>query len=459
MSRKKNTKIVNYSTLKRIPSILLKNNDTVYLNGYYFKYDFWMYKIKKITFKNIVISEKLINCKDKIRIESIDAENIYFENKANLGGLTIDYDDFETIPKLEFVNYKEYPFKINIINILIKGEKSIIDLRNNIYYINIKLNNNKLEIETKSKQNTIFYFVDKFGNVEEQKRKYRIDETNINSDELNLIPLKDYTNIFFDYLNLEKLIIDKKILKEINLFTDPDALGVYSKSLEDILRFNKINIIDENNMKLIPYNKTFSVSKYNFIKKDKKGIYIKDESNEILLFVDQDNNIIELNKEELEKSENIDNVLFNFRSINGLNPSTLILIEYKDGLKKIIDFDNEYYLTKEFMDFLHTNISYYYNSYGINIYEDKGFSGLFETITNAGFKKVYQGYQSHLNWLSKLKKVGLSEDAIQYITDKKITSITKPQSDNEIDDLMDEEIYYYNKLGETLKKKILKNEE
>lgn len=456
MSRKRNTKIVNYSTLKRIPSILLKNNDTVYLNGYYSKYDFWMYKIKKIVFKNIVISEELINYKDTIRIESIDAENIYFENKVSLGGLTIGYDDFETIPKLEFVNYKGQPFKINKINILTKEKNCIINLTDNIYYINIKLNKDKLEIETKSKQNTIFYYIDKFGNVEEQKREYHIDETDLNGDELNLIPLKDYTNIFFDYLNLEKLIIDKKILKEINLFTDPDALGVYSKFLEDILRFNKITIIDENNMKLIPYNKTFTVSTYKFIREDKKGIYIKDESNEILLFVDENNNIVEINKEELEKSENIDKVTFNFSGIDTRNPRTLILIEYLDGLKKIINFDNEYYLSKEFMDFFNTNISRYHTTRGIKIYRNEGYNGLFKNFTNTRFEKIYNDFKSHLNWISKLKKIGLTDDAIKYIIDKKITTITNPQNDNEIDDLMEEEIYYYNKLGETLKKKILK---
>ena len=400
---------------------------------------------------NIVISKNLLKEKyTDIRIKNTRTKNIYVENLPNFGGITIPYDIInDNIDILITFNEISEISKINILNI--RNIKNIpLNLEKNLKSISLKKDNGELLIEVNYKKKRIYYRVDSLGNINEKKSTYIITEEDIYNDTLNITKLTEYDNLVFPDAKIDTLIINKHYIENINKLSSLNhgrLIPFHEKML-----FKNLRIIDDNDMILIPFDKTFNNNGYNTNFRDRKNnyIYINNKENSILIYLDKNNNIKVLDRNELLNKADVENVLINYKETNFLlhNIPNLILIKYKDYYK-IIDFDNEFILKDDFFYLLSSNSKKYFQEN--NLYKalkNKDFITIYNSneFSYNLFYKMYEDYLKFKNYIEKIKTIGFNENAIKYLFDKKFNNIINPEK-NIIGDISDNEIKHFNEMA------------
>ena len=446
-------KIIKYSEvlskLKKKIHLPVKNIDTIILDTD-IVYELDEEKYAK-DLNNIVISKNLLKERyTDIRIKNTRTKNIYVEDLPNLGGITIPYDiinnDIDILIKFNEI------YEISKINILnIRNIKNVpINLEKDIKSISIKKYNDELLIEVNYKKKRLYYRIDSLGNIDEKKSLYIITEEDIYNDTLNITKLTDYDNLVFPDAKIDTLIINKHYIENINKLSSLNHsrfISFHKKML-----FKNLRIIDDNEMKIIPFDKTFNNNGYNTTFRTEKNnyIYINNKENNILIYLDKNNNIKVLDRNELLNNPDVEDVLISYNETNFLlhKLTNLILIKYKDYYK-IIDFDNEFILEDDFFYLLSYNSKKYFQEN--NLYKalkNKDFITIFYSseFSYNLFYKMYEDYLKFKNYIEKLKTIGFNENAIKYLFEKKFNNIMNPEV-NIIDDISNNEIKHFNEMG------------
>lgn len=457
------SKIVKYSKLKKRlnskfnlskkPKII----NTMFLDEVKYENDL---SDKGIYANNIVISKDVFN--QDIDIRKTLARNICFENYDNLGDITIPFSYKNRL----YISF-EGKSKIKKINILLLDKNIHIDLEDNVdrIYISSEYNSKdiNLNINIDYKNKSILYEVDKKGNIIETKQSYTITSSDIRDNSINLCNLTEYHVLHYDNLTVDTLIINKHYLEHI------DKLRNFNDKLNYIpfhnrIKFDKLRIIDDNEMKLNPIDVTFNNGNYystTFIDGDIKYITIKNKNKCSIVYLDKNNTIKIISEEEIKKDPNVKKVYFDF--FGGLfdSNSNLIIVKY-NNYYKVIDFDNEYIIDSLFFILLTKKQNMYRLSESFEEYlNNYNLIDLFDTcnIGKNTFIQMYNDYISYKKYIEKLKELGFSNKAIKYLFDKKIKSIITPYEEN-IKNITDTEIKCFNEIGEEyVKKKRLKHDD
>jgi len=239
---------------------LNKHIDTMYVNTdeVYCVNDVISKNITK-NIKNLIISKKYVVAKENyIEIYDTKANNLYYEGFSNFGDITIPIDFFvEEDLYLELINDK---FKLNFkkINIIKENNKILhIDLDDNISLIKIYADSLGITIEVKSDKRVLYYETDVDGNIiHKSLQKYYLKKDDLDTfGNLDIRDYLNYENIYCDNIDINTLIIDKNIFKNKDKL---DSLGLYEKN-NDRPNIKNVRIIEENDMKLLPYDKTFEI--------------------------------------------------------------------------------------------------------------------------------------------------------------------------------------------------------
>lgn len=406
-----------------------------------------------------------------IKITNTKASNIYFENYPNLGGLTVPYNHvIDTVLVLKLSKLKS----INEINILLKNNiVKNIKLDNAIDIVSIYKNeeNNNLCIYVREAKKTITYNVDNNGNTNYKLERYRIDESDIiegKDDKIvDLRSFKEYENIYFDEMNIDTIIIDKYLIENIDMLYSVNGNNYYHNPN---INFKNLIINDASDMKLIPSNKKIeNIKKIYFCSNNDTSNYIyleTEDNNEILIYIDSNNEIKIIEKNELLKNKKISNIIYEFEDwgmrLNSQNIN-LILIKYKNGTYRVIEFDKSYEIDTIFFKLLSINSDEYFKSenlrYLLNIFD---LEMIFESgrFSNRTFHIMYNDYLNYKKYIESLKKLGFNNSAIKYLFDRKFDNIINPYNENIIDinKITKEEIEGFNYIGnEYIKKKRIKN--
>lgn len=423
-----------------------------------------------LNLNNIIISGSLIESNEGYFIEDSDAKNIYFEYNKNLGGITIPHTFIKHQRPLIVKNERKIKNRINKINIIVEGDVKTIHLEENftniiIGYdhdfsdeISIKLINDKKEIE---------YYVDKLGKINKKMNKYIITPNDLEVGYLDLRKFSDYKEVKNKVHKIDTIIVDKKIIKNRNIIREFLPFG-YSPS-KYFYETKNICIVDEDDMKLIPINKTYSLNGLCFenIRDGYHYIHLPNNGNDVLIYIDKTNKLKIIEKNELLKNKEIEDVSFNFLyKKNNLivigNLISLILIKYKNGKHKIMYFDDSYEIDDIFNKIVLDNADILYLSEQIKGYLNKNDWQSILKMNNIGndrFSEMIKLYMKNMNILNRLREIGLSERAIKYLCDR---NYTKPLLENfkntlGTDEILSKEIEMFNNLGEEYHKLILKN--
>lgn len=462
----KKNKILKYSTLnKKISKILsFKNYDTLYLDEWAYKTNFSFNDKKDLYLKNIIISEKVIGF--PIVIANSNAENIYFENSENLGGLTLSYEILKRHMRALIIEYKfDYKCNLSKINLILDKDNFTINLEKDLEKIEFDIykedNNEYVTIKLIYNHKILKYKIDNLKNITEEKISYTFGEEDLINNNLDITKYFDYSELKFHTCeNIDTLIINKNFLKNTNLLK-----GINTKNLFK-LTINKIKIIDDNNMKLIPSEKIVSID--GSILVDDNYIYIDNKNDEILIYLNKQNEIKVIGRNELLKENDVVDVVFQFEhtklSFSGYELKTprkinLILIKYKDETYKIIDFDKSYNLDSLFLNFLKLNPSDYFSlNEAIQFLFTNNLKEIFKLkdFDNDKFYKMYNDFEKYKLYLLELKNMGLTDNAIDYLFDKNYRNIIDPKDKFNIKNLTKKEIDFFNEYSEEHKKLKLK---
>lgn len=383
--------------------------------------------------KTLIIDEEIIK-KYVIEIGECTAENIYIENDKNLGGITIPYEFFidnKSTIKLEWDKTKRT--SIEKINILINTNTYPIESKL-IENITITTKGSNLIIKIENYNSIIMYIVNSLGEIEKELMARQIKESDIKNNCLDLRDFNEYETIIFDQLKFDKLIINKNILKNINNY----------KEIFDKLKFNTLDIIDDNDMKLFPSISNIEIKEEDKLKKcyaDFYGYYIKImNKNDIkLIYIDKKDNIVYINDVYLEKKYNMKKAQLSTETYyGGSNKNFMIIILDNNNKYKVIIDDKEYIITETFKNFLLLNKDIYLTDNIIyDIKSNNWFNVLgYNDFRYNGFQTKYNDYLEYKERLKKLKELGLSYNALKYLYDKKINSIINTQTEEGLIDIM-----------------------
>lgn len=453
-------KVIKYSELdnklKKILHLSITKFDTIYLDNphYYIENDKY---IKNLN--TIIISKNMIeNVYDNLKILLPYVKDIYVEGYDNLGGITIPYNVIKKDFKL-FIKFEENTEikKLNILN----DKNSIIKLDKDIEYLEIfKVYKDEVIIYIKYKKRKLKYTIDNLGNINEVKDTYIIDDSDIKDGTLDLTNLTEYVKLSFPRKNINTLIINKHYIEFPNKLYFLSSSRKYTP-FHDYMNFNKLRIVDDNNMKLLPIDKTFDISsnkKIYFISDGNKYIYIKNEKedNNTLIYVDKNNNIKILERKEMLTNPDIIEVIINYRDSELIHNSSprLILIKYKDYYI-IKDFDKEYKLDNSFFKLLSVSAEQFFCSN--KLIEALKNNDLI-TIFNSNefyyklFYEMYNEYLKYKNYIDRLISLGFTNDAIEYLFDRKFNTIINPD-ENILSEIENIEIKHFNEIGEYYIKK------
>lgn len=453
--------IVRYSKVrhgmsKKEKKIYNKNdNRTIFLDKttyYYHKND-----INFVDLKTLIIDSNFKNC--SFFIEDIYADDIYVDTFNNLGGITIPYNYIlKNNNSLRILLAREKINKDKEINILVNKDKIVtLDLKNveKIYFS--KSDDESIFIEIKDDKSNIEYYIDRLGNQNKVYISYEIHQNDIKNNILDLNDYMIYDEVTFARLNIDTLIINKNILKNIDKFE-----GLFKS-----VKFNKLIILDNNDMKLFQDKYEINLrdkDTVNYYNDSKYGnfIFIEGE-NKIIFYIDSNDkhNLIDENK--LINEEILENNVLLRANMFYTNYVFIMITKFKNGNSKITSFDKEYIIDKLFNKFILLNIDNYFcnkDNVKISILENDWYSVFNKWhITIYEFDKAYEGFLEFKNRLYKLNSMGFTSDAINYLLDRKIYEfIGSIDNDFNLNDLNQEEINLYNKLGENHKKvKSLRN--
>jgi len=436
LNKKLNSKLNILKQPKIVNNMLLdadKFDNKFYIHGIYIN--------------NIIIAKSLLN-KD-VNIYGTDAKNIYFENCENLGDITIPFG----IKGNLYISFKENN-KIKKINILNKKNISI-DLEDNVENINIR-KDEEIKIIVQYKNKRIIYVVDR-NNIYEIKDQYKLTDKDLCDDSLNLCNLCEYNSFDFEYMTINTLIINKHYLENIKKIVNFNKSALRFRPYHSVIKFEKLRIIDDNEMLLKPIDITFdngSYMKTTFCDADYKYIKIEEKDNCVLIFLDKNNNIKILEENEMKKQAGVEKVYFDFHGGLFENYSNLVVVKYKDYYK-IIDFEKEYIVNSLFFELI-SKITNKYNASPalIEALENYDLIRMFDNcdISKNRFLEMYEDYTFYKNYLVKLKELGFTNASIKYLLDKKIESIIFPNEDN-LKEISETEVKCFNEIGEDYVKK------
>lgn len=461
----KKNKILKCSTLnKKISKILsFKNYDTLLIDERIYNKNI-SFTEKNLCLKNIIISEQIIG--SRIELTNPTAENIYYENLENLGGLTLSFEMLKEYNKTLEISYNE-DNKCNLknINIIINEKSSTINLEKDIEKISIYFFKDKDEeciiIKVIYKNKFLNYVIDNLGNIKEEKFRYTFNKEDLINNNLDISKYFDYSVLKFHTCeNIDTLVINKNFLKNTNLLKGINTKNHFKPTI------NKIKIIDDNNMKLIPSEKIVSID--GSILVDDNYIYIDNKNDEVLIYLNNQNEIEVISRNELLKINDVIDVVFQFEHtklcFSGYEFKTprkinLILIKYKDETYKIVDFDKSYNLDSLFLNFLKLNPSDYFNlNEAIQFLFTNNLKEIFKLkdFDNDKFYKIYNDFEKYKLYLLELKNMGLTDNAIDYLFDKNYRNIIDPKDKFNIKNLTKKEIDFFNEYSEEHKKLKLK---
>lgn len=432
--------LVKYSQLKH------RNIDTIVLNElkYWDDVENTYDELKNI--KTIIIDDKKIKnnaySDNYVAIQNTRAENIYFKDQDNLGGLTINVEKARHDIDLKW--YRERQCKLKEINLVFPTKTEKIILGNNI--ISIHLVSYFLENELKfslaiedNKQKTNYSGNINSGIIEKEYGFYTYTSDNVKNDILDLREFEKAEKIYCYNINVDTLLITKNIL-----FGD-----IFKQQFDEKLSINKLKIIDENEMKLNPeieVNFEGLIEIYDY--------FITDGEKTKFIYLDRNDDLKIIYKDKLLENENIEDVEFIVNS-----DCELILVKYKNKTCKIIDKYNEYIIDELFGDFLYLNINSYdfyeeeiphLKLYITNKEWDKPFKD--KILDNNILGTIYDDYLKFIERIKELKKLGLKDKAIKYLISRKYDNLINTKSRNILDikEIKKDEIELFNFISENI---------
>lgn len=409
--------------------------------------------------KNIIIDDKKFKTdKDNsinIVIQNTRAENIYFKDQDNLGGLTIPIEYLKQDICLKW--FKDSTCNLKEINIIFQNKIENIQLDEGTYEIELFVrnyleNNKSFILNINDKNNHIKYFGDSISGITEKTHeKYTYSNDDVKDGILDLTNISKKSRLI-NFLNLDA---DTVVIKKEDLFARK-----FQYELDGKLNVNKLKIIDENEMKLNP---EIEVELDGLL--DIYDIFITTCERNKFIYLDINNEIKVIDREKLLEDKNIEDIEFIENK-----ECELILIKYKNNNYKVIDSDYEYLIDELFNDFLYLNINSYdfydkekplLKNYINNNEWDKPFKD--EIIDNNILGIIYDDYLKFIERIRKLKELGFKDEAIKYLIIKKYDNFVNVKSKNLLDlkEISKDEIDLFNNLSKafTLKKvpyKILK---
>ena len=432
---------------------IIKSNDSIYMNTSYLHSEY--NEINKVpNIKNIIISKNVLDEEYNIEIKDSSANNIWFETFSNFGYLTIPIDYFydENII-LSLENEKNIKSEIKKINIT-KDNKIIkqIILENDIKYIEIRNADyvDTLFIHERSHDKIIDHYVNKEGESNKILYRYFITKNNLDKfNNLNLKEILDFQYISCEPIKINTLVADKRIFDKLSQYNQ------LFEQKENNPTIKNIRIIDNNEMRLIQFDKTFEIKDILLNKEyNTKYIYIKTNNDEVVLYINKDNELKYISKNDLYKEENIKNVYFRFRkqiinTIFTINPLNIIIKEYNNGEIKVLDLTNEINIDSNFKKNIIKNIenlnikeeylNYIKNNQWLELLNSKNFS-------NNLYNKIIFIHKENELIKIKANKIGLNEDAINYLKSREILEKILDK------ELIEPEINGYNEIGKQYKK-------
>jgi len=431
-----------------------KKIDTIYMNtGNLFCYNKMLNINKTPNVKNIEISKNIANAKRHvIKIYNSSASNLYIEDSDNFGDITIPIIPFlNNCLYLEINNNESIKNNFKKINIT-RGHNIIvtINLDENLSRINIKEEHDELVIETRNDKEIINYIIKRNGEYNKYFKKYNISKEDLDNDgNLDIRDLIKYEILSSNVINVNNLIFDKKIFKNIDKLNNLRLCQNYKINIKNI------RILEKDEMKLIPFDKTFEIEEILLDGDLIKYLYIKTNNDEVVLYVDKNNKLKYISKNELLKDDNIKNVYFRFRKETRCNggvfkPLSFIIKEYKDdGLKlnnlfKEIEIDENFKnninlkkdkLSKIHFDYLNCiNNNNYLKLFNLDIFSNDLLTKLL--LINSQCETIQD----------KLENSGLTDNAINYL---KLRGLLEKISELKLSQI---EIDTFNELGENYKK-------
>lgn len=362
---------------------------------------------------NVNVKDLILNYRnDFISIYDTKAENIYFKNTPNLGGITLSFEDLikNKCQALRLVwNTGKIKSNIRDINIIIKNGNKNIKLEDDVLEeIRIDLNKHKggnytLLIRVATKYTEKSYEIDDGGTLEENYTYYGISERDLCNGVLDLTKFKGFKVLALDNINIDTLIINKN-----------DINKVYDMNLYDDVFINKIIIVDNNDMKLFPSIEVL----FNDNLDSKENCILSDNGN-ILIYNDNQNNLRVFNKFELLKDKNVDSVNYVFKE-----EDIYVLVKYKTlGKYKIVINDKEYMIDRLFTLFIKENMYKYFVEHVITIKKylnDYDWFGIMDDVTCINFEELYNDYLKFKVNLKKLMKLGFSYKFFMYLYYRKM---------------------------------------
>jgi len=410
--------LIKYSQLKlrNIDTIILEENK--YCDDVENKYE----ELKNI--KNFIIVDKIYKERgdNSIVIHNTRAENIFFKNQENLGGLTIPVEYLKNDVYLEWYNNQKSNLKE--INLIFPKQTEKIKLdekpqRIEIYVRSYFKNKKNILIIIEGQYNEIIYQGDSISGITEKKyEKYTYCDKDVKDGVLDLTNIDNHSK----FLNIDA---DTLIIKKEDLFKSN-----FQYEFDEKLSINKIKILDKNEMKLNPeieiiFNGLLETYDY-FITNGEKTEFI---------YLDKNNEIKVIYKDKLLEDENIEDVEFIINS-----DCELLLIRYKNKKCKLIDENNEYLIDDLFGDYLYLNIDSY------DFYEeekplikkyiiDKEWNKLFidKIIDNNILCCIYDDYLKFIERIKELKKIGFKDETIKYLIYRKYDNLVNTKSKNILD--------------------------
>lgn len=397
--------------------------------------------------KNIIISKKLVEDTYNIEIYDSSATTLYFEGFTNFGDITIPIDYFnEEELTLYIINEENIECKFKKINIINDNKRLYtINLEDNLKEIIIRKDQDEydLYIYLRTNKNIIEYFIDKNNGCFKLPYRYFISESDLDKNKnLDLRNMLDYESIFCEKIDINTLIVDKRIFNK-------------NQILKNNPNIKHIRFVDDNEMKLIPFDKSFLVSVVLLYETNCKYLYIKTNDDEVVIYLDKNNQLKFISKKELLNNNDIENIYFRFRKQNRVNggilePLNLIIKEYKDGRLEIFDLNNEINIDDEFKKNIFLNIEQLrkFNVDDLNYIKNNKWLELFNSInfSNNLFNKICVIHLENKKIKEKAKSMGLSSDAINYLYSRGIlNTIIKNK-------LIQFEVEGFNDFGENYKK-------
>jgi len=420
-----------------------KSNNTILLDSQNF-YNIWATELLT-DIKTLIIDEEMLK-KYVVSINNCAAHNIYIDNHNNLGNITIPFD-FIVTNKINIKFVWNIISRMNINKINIEVNDRIIEIEcDSIRNIKIYEENNKLLISVEDYNSLILYEINNMGKVRKNFKVRNITKEDIKDDILDLREFNKYDKLYFNTLKFNKLIINKRIIMNLDKYD----------SIFSSLVFDKLEIIDDNNMKLFPSNLFFLINggKIRKYKSDYYGWFLyKSKGNKgVIIYVNNNDDVILLDKKYLSNKYNAEEIKFVLETNNNYG-EFLIIFKNNNNNYKIIKNDKIYELTDEFKKFLLLNSDIYLTENLINYLKCDDWFNVITTgyIRNRSFLTVYNEYLNYKNRLKKLNNIGLSNNAIKYLYDRKINAIINTKVSDDLVDLKDIkrfEIEYYNKIGE-----------